>query len=165
MIFNKQLKATLGVALHDKLNVWYREVSDSKNDNDNGNSLNNNEAKCGIISQITINSSKNCLIFSLFEYNQFLNTDFCVTHAKRKVFEQTNERVNITRCQIINLCRMIPFVDMKRNSLFILHPFVDVRFPLNFAGLLPLFIMFNFYNAMYHVSNLLTNSGHARNHR
>ena len=98
------------------------------NDNDN--------IKYRNISQITINGSKNCLIFSLFEYDQFFDIDFCVTYAKRKVFEQTNRCVNIRGCQIINLCRMIRFVDMKRNSLFILHPFVDARFPLKYAGLL-----------------------------
>ena len=68
------------------------------NDNDN--------IKYGVILQITIDNSKNCLIFSLFGYNQFFNADFCVTFAERNMFEQTHERVNIRGCQIVNLCGM-----------------------------------------------------------
>ena len=92
MIFNTQLEQTLGVELQDKLNISYRDTSDLKNDNDDENRLNDNDdVKYRIISQITINSSKNCLRFSLLEYNQFFNTDFCVACAKRKVFEHTNK--------------------------------------------------------------------------
>ena len=62
----------------------------SKTDNDDGN----DNINYRLLSQLIISTrtSRNCLIFLLFEYECF-NTDFWVTYAKQKVFG--NEQLTV----------------------------------------------------------------------
>ena len=100
-IFNKEVKPTFGVELHDKLNVSYRDINDSKNDDDNGNSLNDtDDVKYRIISQITINSSKNCLIFHCLNVINFLTLTF-VSHTLNE--KCLNKQMNVSILQDLKL--------------------------------------------------------------
>lgn len=142
MIFNEELKPNLGFNLTNNLNVCYRIVvenngdSQSDDDYDDEDEMDNVIIKYGIISRILINSLKDCLTFEIFEYIPVGRSDFCVTNAKRKIFTQSNQTTRIDANQIINECRMIDFIDSHQEKLFALHPFAGTGLPLYYKGVL-----------------------------
>ena len=148
MIFNDELKPNLGFILTSNINVCYKTIvsnnieienkieSDDEDNDEDDDELDDIIIEYGIISNIFINTAKDCLSFEIFQYIPFGSSNFCLKNAKRKVFSQSSIATRVDGNRIINECRMIEFIDRHQQKLFVLHPFAGTCFPLNYKGVL-----------------------------